>query len=194
MQLINRDRALAIVCLLSAMIFFATLHFEAGGTLTPLAAWHSLDTTVLVAGILCIGFLNYAWHWPLFRGWLVNVPLLYGTWDATIRLTYQTNEMPSGDEILRGIVTIRQSLFCIGVTLTTQRSVSHSFASAFDWSETTQRCRLVYSYSSEPRLRDRIANPRHDGTAVLDIASSTVLEGKYFTDRGSQGEMRLQRL
>jgi SMODS-associating 2TM, beta-strand rich effector domain len=194
-QALNRDRAVTILTLLSVVIFFLALHFEGGRPLTPLGAWHSIDSTVVIVGILVVCFVHYAWRWPLFHGWLVNVPLLAGNWEASLRPTCPIDEIKNtGDGPLSGTATISQSLFSIGITLATQRSVSHSFAASFDWNEDTRRCRLIYTYGAEPRLRDRLANPRHDGTAVLEIETSSELTGKYFTDRGSQGELRLQRL
>jgi hypothetical protein len=72
---------------------------------------------------------------------------------------------------------------------------SNSYTASFKLDATTDEKRLCYSYLSKPKANIRDRSPIHDGTALLTIQGEkeNKLEGEYWTNRATTGEMYLQR-
>lgn len=158
--------------------------------LNPVSVFVLVETTVTIVGLIYLGFVTVAWHWPIFRGWLVRVPDLRGTWVGYVTPIVADGATPA----IPAKLLIRQSLFSVTCTMYTANMKSQSFTGSAFLDEATNETRLVYSYSSDPNLSQRERNPRHDGTAVfeLDPDEERVLKGRYFTDRCTRGEMRFK--
>ncbi len=96
-------------------------------------------------------------------------------------------------EPISASLDIRQTLFSISCVTRTEQTTSRSFASAIFVDRASGEQQLTYSYSADPRLRDRDDNPRHDGTAILRVVKPSELVGTYFTDRQTRGELQFRR-
>lgn len=157
--------------------------------LNPVSVFVLVETTVTIVGLIYLAFASFAWHWALFRGWLVRVPDLRGTWRGSVTPL----ALAGADPPIAATLLIRQSLFTISCTMYTSAMKSQSFSGSAFLDNVTNDTKLVYSYSSDPMLSERETNPRHDGTAILELeaAAVTTLKGRYFTDRCTRGEMEL---
>ncbi len=133
-------------------------------------------------------FIGFAWHYPIFKGWFVRVPDVRGTWAGKIGpLDASGAPLPS----VPCQLVIRQRLFSLTCGLETKCARSQSFAASAFIDDDSGEERLVYQYRGIPQLADRRTNPGHDGTAILVLKWATCLEGTYFTDRCTRGELNL---
>jgi hypothetical protein len=153
-----------------------------------------LPDVVMIYGILYLIFAKWAWRWRVFRGWLVPFPDLQGTWQGHLQTTWrnpETNEIPGPIPVS---LVIRQDFSGISIVMFTAESMSHSTAASFRQAEDHSIKVLSYTYSNTPKVGVRDRSIVHDGAALLRIVNDGVrrLEGEYWTNRKSTGEMVLK--
>jgi len=87
-------------------------------------------------------------------------------------------------------VRIVQTFLHIQVQIKTDESWSNSICSSCDINEDKGIRQLIYSYLNVPKASVRERSQIHYGTASLYISDDFLkLEGNYWTDRKSQGEL-----
>jgi hypothetical protein len=138
-------------------------------------------STVLIAAI--VAFDRWLWRIPLIVRLLSTGPVLRGTWKGELLSTYDNQRRPV-------FLAVRQSFTEIEVRMMTEESTS----------ETTS-CQLLrkpeglavleYSYENIPRAPVRDRSEIHFGSARLECTGQvpTRIEGTYWTDRRTTGEM-----
>ncbi len=146
-----------------------------------------------VSGVLVIIlsiFDKWGWHWKIFYPWLVSTPYLEGTWKGKIQSNWvdpETNKViPSVDAYL--VVHQKFSLIC--TRLITEKSSSELLGGDLikDKDETWQ---IIGTYINTPRILLRGKNTIHHGAMILRVIGQPPngLEGQYWTDRDTKGEM-----
>lgn len=160
----------------------------------------SIDENILKwasggAGFLTLVYFIYekwVWKWPVFRilSEFQGVPVLHGTWKGLIEYDKDANGNPGSKEIY---LVINQTLFSIDIRFFIDTSESFSVCASFQ-KEQSKRLQLIYTFRSSAPYGKRDTNPRHDGTAVLDVISKPKHEliGSYFTDRNTSGRINLK--
>lgn len=153
-----------------------------------------IPTIVTVNTVFYFLFSRYLWKFRIFRGWLVNVPNLNGTWKGEIHSNWKNPETGATPPPIPVILTINQSLFCISCVMRTKEMKSRDFISGFRVDEETQIKELSYSYDSSPIREVRHRSPKHCGTIVFNIIEDTKLrlEGEYWTERLTTGTIKLE--
>jgi hypothetical protein len=148
-----------------------------------------IETTVTIVGAIYAIFVNFAWHWNLFRGWLVCVPDFRGTWTGSL-----TPLDPDGKPLqeIACTLTVKQKLHSITCVLETEGSRSQSISGNATLQEETNEALLVYVYEARPKLADLKANPGHQGTVELRMDDAQTLTGTYFTNRCTRGTLCLK--
>lgn len=148
-----------------------------------------LSTVVSIVVLLCIGFELWFWKWRILHRWFVKRPVIDGTWRAEIRSEWID---PSGNRIgpIEAYAVIRQTLTTLSVRLMTQESNSTLVGTEIVCSADGQYC-LSGVYRNEPRFQERNHSQIHYGAIRLNIVTSPSekLEGHYWTDRNTAGEM-----
>ena len=92
-------------------------------------------------------------------------------------------------------IKIRQRFLQIQVLIETNESYSNSICASFDFDEMRGHKELVYSYINVPDVTIRGRSQIHYGTARLRYKEKDkTLEGTYWTDRKSVGDMILTKL
>jgi hypothetical protein len=193
MRQVKREGAVSLAVVLVALVLYSVYRIEQPTNLDAVAIFQLLETTVTVVGLLAAMFLTVGWRWPIFQGWLVCVPDLTGTWRGVlVPLVTKHGAVTAGDRIPVTIL-VRQSSFDVRVTLHTAGMDSRSYSGEVFADEESGEQRLTYSYTTDPSLATRESNPRHDGTALLSLRSSgsRELEGHYWTDRLTRGEIHV---
>lgn len=176
-----------VIIVASTLVFVYRL--ERPAQITPMAIVVIIESTVTIVGILYALFIGFAWHYPIFKGWLVRVPDVRGTWVGTLTpLDAAGNPMSQIDCNL----VVRQNLFSVTCVLSTERARSQSFAGSAYIDDDSDEERLIYTYRTIPVLADRVKNASRDGTAILTLARKSDLAGTYFTDRCTRGAMTLK--
>jgi hypothetical protein len=150
-----------------------------------------LSTVTSVVVLLSIAFELWLWKLPFLHGWLVKRPVIEGTWRAELRSNWKD---PSGAAILpvEGYVVIRQTFLNLSLRLLTKESSSHLVGTEIICSVDGLYC-VSGVYRNEPRYEDRSHSPIHYGAVWLQVidTATQMLEGHYWTDRNTAGEMRL---
>jgi hypothetical protein len=150
-----------------------------------------LSTVSSVLVLLSIAFELWLWKLPLFQGWLVKRPVIEGTWRTELRSNWKD---PTGTVIppIEAFVVIRQTLLSLSLRLMTKESSSCLIGTEIVCSTDGLYC-VSGVYRNEPRLRDRRHSPIHFGAVRLQVIDTPIqmLEGHYWTDRNTAGEMQL---
>ncbi|MDZ7733896.1 MAG: hypothetical protein U5R31_13280 [Acidimicrobiia bacterium] len=138
-------------------------------------------STVLI-GII-VAFDRWIWRIPLVVKWLRTGPVLRGTWKGELVSTYDDRRRPV-------YVAIRQRFTEIEVRMMTKESTSETSSSQL-LRKPEDLSVLEYSYSNVPRATVRHRSEVHFGSARLECTGQvpTRIEGSYWTDRRTTGEM-----
>lgn len=186
-----RRESLLWVSSLGIVLTFFLIHLIEGNKSYDLVVFlECAETTVTITSLLIACFIGFAWRWRIFAGWLVILPDLGGSWLGVI--TPLGGDGTLGPP-LAAVLVVRQRLLSVSATLWTRKATSSSYAAEVFCDEQSGERRITYSYTSEPQLRYRDENPRHDGTAVLSCANLDRLSGRYWTDRLTRGEIALKK-
>jgi len=164
-------------------------------TKTPLQinieAVKKLPDVVTVYMILYFLFTHWGWRLPIFRGWLVPFPDLTGTWEGSLTTTWknpESGETPSPIDIR---LVIRHHFNRISCVVYTAESMSWSTAGTLYSNDDDAIKRLSYTYINQPKASVRDRSSISNGAAVFRIIEGRRLEGQYWTDRTTTGDMVL---
>src|ERR1700680_1826248 len=138
--------ALVITIVLTLSIVYFV---ERPQSITPASVIIVIETTVTIIGVVYGLFVSFAWHYVIFKGWLVRVPDVRGTWRGQILPL--DNDGASLAPIPCQLV-IRQRLFSTNCVLYTAGARSQSFSGNAYTDEESGEERLVYSYRTNPKL------------------------------------------
>lgn len=193
MKNLNIKAFIYFLLIFSAILWFA-LAFYGGLSLSNLWAFLKLLPKVATLDLLLWSlFAKWGWRWRIFRGWLVPFPDLSGTWQGEIRSNWIDKETGKKPPAIPTILSIKQTFGKISCALRTAEMVSHSYVEGFAIDRDRQLKQLTFSYVSRPRPSVRERSTPHDGTIVFDLIGKPVskLEGQYWTDRKTTGEITL---
>lgn len=186
-----RTFAFAIIGLAFAIyiiIFLMTQNFD---SIDLNKALSHISTTITINIILWTIFIKWAWKFKIFYPWLVQTPNLSGNWKGFLKSNWENGKLdPIPTE-----VNISQSFLHIQVQIKTGESRSHSVSASFNIDEERGYQQLFYSYLNTPKSGVRHRSEIHYGTALLNFEGFNVdsLEGEYWTDRETTGEIKLSR-
>lgn len=193
MKNLNIKAFIYILLILSLILWFTFASFNSLD-LSNLWTFLKLLPNVATVDLLVLGFfVKWGWRWKIFQGWLVPFPDLDGTWQGYIRSNWINKEMVEEPLPIPTILSIRQSFGAISCVLRTAEMVSYSYIEGFTLNRDKQIRQLVYSYTSKPKPSVKKRSTSHDGTIVFDLIGTPVskLEGRYWTDRETTGEITL---
>jgi hypothetical protein len=181
MVLTLRNR-LKILAYIGAATVFVLSMIDDGPHLALSFKRLSVLETVL---FLCIGLFDRAvWRWWKVPQWLRTGPVLRGTWKGIIRPT-------DGDSAaIVAYLSVRQTYSGVAFRLLTAEMTSESTTAVL----TGQPDGLAigeYVYQSTPKDSVRKRSPIHFGAARFECVGPRPdrIEGAYFTDRRTSGEM-----
>ncbi len=176
----KQQKKLLDICLWSAIILFVlrcAISWEsilAGVSLYGLFGYASeaISIAVIFSGI----YEKFLWRFNPFE----NTPKLARRYTGTLKSNYDHIERQASLEI-------KQTLLSVHITLVTDESKSKSLSASFD--EVLGEMQLTYCYLNTPKAEHRERSEIHYGTAILSIATPGTLEGQYYTDRTTNGDM-----
>lgn len=149
-----------------------------------------ISSSISIIAIIAFVFERWLWKYSVFHGWLVPFPYLGGKWNGFIDYSWNDSYMRKNIQ-----VTIRQTFLSVQITVQTNESTSRSICCSFDIDEKRGRQHLIYSYLNESNTSVRERSPIHYGTAQLGIVEDgKKLQGMYWTDRKSVGDIELSRV
>jgi SMODS-associating 2TM, beta-strand rich effector domain len=189
-----RKEAIWAACIVLMLALWIGVLLATG---TPLAInWEAvkkLPDAFTIFVVLSFVFTKWLWRLPFFRGWLVRVPDLQGTWDGEFQSTWTDPETKTGIPSRRMILVIRQTFRSISCTMFTAESESFSRAAQIAVEDDSGSVSLSYNYTNRSKATLRGKSPIHDGAAHVRVVSvpNRVLEGEYWTGRCTTGVTKL---
>lgn len=183
--------------LIRVLVVIVSLVFVVGSWITTGAPNISLFSFFSIAVFVCtVLFLLWdRWIWKLKLAQMIPGVSrnLSGTWEATLESFWINPATSSSPPAKTVYVVIRQTSSAASVTLISDESKSKSSLARVVKEDGSWL--LHYVYTNEPRLEIRGRSPIHHGSAVLAVTGSPArrLEGGYWTDRDSKGQLKLMK-
>ncbi|MBF0473020.1 MAG: hypothetical protein HQK91_03855 [Nitrospirae bacterium] len=139
-------------------------------------------------------FEKWGWRIPFLHSWFVSNPNLIGTYKGDLDSCWIDPATGLKRGPIPAFLVICQTLSTIHVRLYTVESESCSVLGAFIKAADGKQ-ELLFTYRNEPRLEKRTQSPIHYGGTRLTVSHATQkLEGSYWTDRQTLGEMKFARV
>lgn len=134
---------------------------------------------ISIATIITVCYEKWLWRFDPF----CKIPHIAGRYNGKMLSSY--------DGIEREVeVVIQQSMLSVEVRLKTDESFSRSISGSIE--EIFGSNELIYTYLNEPNANIRDRSAIHFGTATFVINEKKKLCGKYYSDRKTSGEIRLE--
>lgn len=192
--MIPRPQLVAIV-LLAIVVFTGAIWIS--GDAVSLNWVKYLGITIFVVATAIALFNRYLWRLSHLQGWFVKRPHIWGTWKATLNTDWINPESGSRQAPVDAKLTIRQTHGAVHVRMSSDKSKGDLLIARIIADDDGQY-RLAGIYKNEPRLNERPSSGIHYGAFLLTIDGSpnspTRMHGHYWTDRGTKGEMALEKL
>lgn len=165
--------------------------------LDPEATWNAarfLPTVVTFDVGVWLLFVKWGWKFKPFQGWLVPFPNLEGTWQGELKSTWINPETQSKLNPIPVILVIKQSFLSISAIMYSREMMSRSYAAEFLIDHDSGLKKLVYTYTSEPKVEVRGRSQVHNGTTTLGVINQPrrALRGEYWTNRETTGDIILE--
>lgn len=138
------------------------------------------------------------WLWRLRRlhPWPVRRPDLEGTWEGFVQSSWKAPETGEDMPAIDAFMVVRQTYWGVRASLLTQESRSRAVVAGLAHDE--EGCLLWLLYRNEPSLVLQNRSRIHHGCARLRLspagAGRPTMEGHYWTDRGTCGQLKLHRM
>lgn len=158
------------------------------------ASWlKALSISVTIVSVIAMVFDLWLWKLPVFQP-LVRRPFLGGTWKVAIQSDWKDPTTGQIAAPTHGYMVVRQTLSTLSMRFFTAESHSELVGTEMVCAADGVHC-VSGVYRNEPRLAVRKRSPIHFGAVWLRISTDPTLEmeGHYWTDRDTKGEMRLYR-
>lgn len=150
-----------------------------------------VSTTISINIIIWTIFIGWAWKFKVFYPWLVPFPNLSGEWEGYIKSSWKEKDLtPIPFE-----VSITQNFFNIQIRIKTKESRSYSIGASFDIDNERGFQQLFYTYLNTPKSGVRERSEIHYGSTILNFDGFKVenMDGEYWTDRKTTGEITLKK-
>lgn len=176
------------------IIWIAVLFFSKTALSINWDAIKKLPDVVMIYVFISLFFTKWAWKWKIFRGWLVPLPNLQGTWKGYLDSTWidpSTGLRASPKKI---VLVIRQTFSTLSCVTFTEESDTFSTTAQINQDDESGVFRLSYNYTNRPRSSVRDRSEIHDGAAILKIISEPKkkLKGEYWTSRKTTGDISVE--
>jgi len=181
--------------LISFIVIWVIVLLVSGADLTiGWEAFKKLPDVVTIYVILALVFTKWAWRLKVFKGWLVPLPDLQGTWKGTLASTW--TDPTTGQKISPKDVTlvIKQTFSSVSIVMFTNESDSFSTTAQINEDDESGIFRLSYNYTNRSKANVRDRSPIHDGAAILRFVTQPdkKLEGEYWTSRKTTGDISVK--
>ncbi|MGV8883830.1 MAG: hypothetical protein ACOH19_16910 [Rhodoglobus sp.] len=169
--------------------------FLSGATLLP---WinQAFAALPLVAGLLLLLWDSVLWRIPLLQK-VAKRPYLAGFWTVIYQPTSESHIPDGGNRgPIPGFIIIRQTFWSVSIRSYTKESKSDSRSFFWELQPGSDFATLTFVYENLPKESESHRSTRHLGTNRLDPTSATPIEveGSYFTDRYTKGDMTITRI
>jgi hypothetical protein len=193
MEKINNKIQLYIKLILFLMILILLIYYTSTSKdIVVVDILYQIPKAISIYYVAGLIFSKWFWKWNIWKGWLVNVPNLQGTWKGFLKSDWIDPETKQGVEKIPIFLTIKQNLDNISCEIMTKESGSYSLSA--DILYINKKLQFSYTYNNIPRSGFRDRSQIHNGASLLKIINkpSKKLIGEYWTDRKTRGEIDLE--
>jgi SMODS-associating 2TM, beta-strand rich effector domain len=182
---------LAVVLYLFAGIWIVSLILE--GVRPSLNLVRPISIASTAALLLVAAFERYVWRLQILHPWLVQWPVLRGTWRGELESEWVDPATGKTRPASTVYLAVRQTMSAVSVRLLTDESTSRSLAADISAGADGVH-NLTVVYVNEPPAGRRATSPIHKGGMDLEIQGSgpSSLVGDYWTDRLSRGHLTFE--
>lgn len=158
------------------------------GTQLPANFFKPISVAISVVGLVLLALDKWLWHITWLHPWLIQVPDLRGTWEGKLIPNPEPGQTSAP---IKAYFRVTQSLSTIQMRLMTNESQSELIVGTVKRTDDGMYV-VTGIYRNTPRLSCRDSSPIHHGGILLEVRGtpSRELDGQYWTDRKSRGEMR----
>jgi len=183
------ETQLSGLLLIAALIWGVLLILN--GTAINIKFFEPLSTVAGILVLLLSVFDKWAWRWRVFYPWLVAIPYLQGTWKGQLVSNWVNPNTQEKTPPIDVYLVIRQNFSSLHIRLITKESGSESLAGSIVRNPDGVFV-ISSTYRNTPKLQIRDRSPIHHGGLLLNIQGDPTngLEGQYWTDRDTKGELR----
>lgn len=191
MKNLNLKPSIYALLVISGIAWFSIASISGLDLSEPFDFFRVLPKVAVVVLFLVGLFVKWGWKLRIFKGWLVLLPNLNGTWQGNIKTTWKDPNTSGSPALIPAILTIRQTFLKVSCVMRTSEMTSRSNSETFKLEGDSQIKQLSYSYTSKPRTTVTDRSPLHEGSIVFDIIGdpATKLKGQYLTGRKTTGEI-----
>lgn len=150
-----------------------------------------ISMVVSITGLLLFALDRWLWRITWLHPWLVQVPDLRGTWEGEIISNWVNPETGQPPSPIKAFFRITQNLSTIQMRLMTKESQSELIVGSVKRTEDGIYV-VTGIYRNTPKMSHREGSPIHHGGILLEAHGTPPreLDGQYWTDRKTCGEMR----
>lgn len=172
-------------------VWAAALYFSGVPLYTALL--RPFSWVVTVVALAWKGFDRWAWRWKLLHPWFVTRPDLQGTWKGELHSDWTPADAGQAVPPVEAYMVVRQTYSTIDLKLFTAESSSDVLAAQIV-EDAAGLHTVAATYRNEPKMLNRGHSPMHNGAVLLQVRGDppVSLEGAYWTDRGTKGEIELE--
>ncbi|NYD40033.1 hypothetical protein [Nocardioides panaciterrulae] len=184
-----RFTAIGVSAVWAAVLFFTGLDLD-----WEIRRW--LAYLPSAVGLLVVAFDLWLWKIPGVSK-ATGRPHLYGTWRATLTPNPNSRIPEGGNWQPTGALVIEQTFWTTAVRLHTDQSTSASTTAAITSApDSKQSKNLYFTYANRARQEHNERSYPHHGTTLLHVTGlkPTRLDGTYWTDRLTSGDIAIQRV
>lgn len=175
----EQQKKLIKICVWSAIIIFVIRCVISWNSIIGMsfyALFGYASEAVSIALMFAVAYEKLLWKINPFE----STPKLAHQYKGTLKSNYNNVEKTA-------LLIIKQTLLSVHITLITDESKSRSLSASID--EIMGEKQLIYCYLNTSKSEYRDRSEMHYGTAILSIVSCTTLDGQYYTDRKTRGDM-----
>jgi hypothetical protein len=182
------DAQIKIVVFLSVFSLVLILYLQGQSIIKP--SVHAFSWIVTVVSLSLLAWEKWIWHWK-FLYVLSKRPDLRGTWKGEVKSLWidpNTNQPRGTTEVY---VVFRQNYSSLDLRLFSAESSSVSL-SANIVTDTESIHSVAVTYLNTPSISHLSHSPIHHGGMLLNVRGGKIvkqMDGKYWTDRLSTGEL-----
>lgn len=191
---LNIKWALTGVIGVSVLVWLAILIFKGVQIADSWEAIKEIPTVIGWITPIALWFIASGWRLRIFRGWLVLIPDLNGTWEGELRSEWVDPTTNQRTAPKKAFLVIKQTLFETHCTQMTAESKSFSRAAIVQSAPDGHLNVVEFTYSNAPRVSVQHRSQAHDGACSLEVIESPErkLVGKYWTERNTKGELEFK--
>lgn len=166
-------------------------HLEISGLLR-----RALTYLPAIIGLAVVVFDLWAWKWPGINR-LAARPRIYGTWKAALTPSSDSHIPDGGNRAPVGALVVEQTYFTLSARFHTEQSDSRTVTATLIADLDSKQSRTFYAtYVNQAQQQHNARSYPHTGTFRLAVHGNDPhdMDGTYWTDRLTAGDMRLTRI